>query len=393
MQTWLELLRRHYNYCLGQRFDWWTYNRCDINSCPLVCGIAEPANPPNYYEQQNNLPNTKLLFSQYKEIYSQVLQNCVKRVDLAYQRFVTPDATGKRFGKPRFKGKGRYRSFTYTQVKPDCIDGNKITLPKIGDVKFVYHRPIPEGFKIKTATISLKADGWYIALNLEDKSIPKSTPDFKATLDNTTGIDVGLKDFFTTSDNEVVPIPQFYRKAEKRLSKLQRKLTSKTNKSSKRRAKVAKRVAKQHLKVFNKRKDFHYKTAKWLLSKSLCISHEDLNIKGLAKTHLGKSINDAAWGSFLQILKVKAESAGQLVIAVDPRNTSQLCSNCGCKVPKTLSERIHNCNYCGFIADRDYNAAINIKKRAEGHPVLVEETKTKAQLKQLRSPRCTVRSA
>lgn len=92
-------------------------------------------------------------------------------------RFINLDATGKRFGKPRFKGRGRYRSFTFTQIKQDCIDRNKIKLPKIGEVKFVYHRQIPVGFSIKTATISLKADGWYIALVLEDKSVPVFTPE------------------------------------------------------------------------------------------------------------------------------------------------------------------------------------------------------------------------
>jgi putative transposase len=370
METWLELLRRHYNYCLGQRFDWWEYNRCEVNACPLTCSIAPLADRPNYYSQQNQLLNTKDLFPEYKNIHSQVLQNCVKRVDLAFSRLVNPDATGRRFGKPRFKGKGRYRSFTFTQIKANCINSNKITLPKIGEVKFIYHRQIPVGFVIKTATISLKADGWYIALVLEDKSVPCFTPTDIPSPEKTTGIDVGLNDFLIDDAGTAEAIPQYYRKSQEKLAKLQKKLSSK-KKGSKRRAKAANKVAKHHKKVSDKRKDFHHKAANKLVAKSKFIGCEDLNIKGLAKSRLAKSVNDAGWGSFISILKFKAVNAGGLVIEVDPRGTSKLCSSCGAKVPKTLADRWHSCS-CGLELPRDHNSAIIIKKRAiaVGHPVI-----------------------
>ncbi|GFZ98051.1 transposase [Okeania sp. KiyG1] len=96
----------------------------------------------------------------------------------------------------------------------------------------------------------------------------------------------------------------------------------------------------------------------------------NLNIKGLAKTHLSKSINDAGWGNFLSILTVKAGNAGQKTIGVNPKNTSQDCSNCGEKVDKELNIRTHSCPHCGVVIDRDLNAAINIKNRAVGHSVL-----------------------
>lgn len=387
MQTWLELLRKHYNYCLGQRFDWWEHNRSDVNACPLTCSIAPPADRPNYYSQQNHLPEIKILFPGYKDIHSQVLHNCVRRVDLAFDRFVNPDTTGKRFGKPRFKGKGRYRSFTYTQMKQECIKGNKITLPKIGDVKFIYHRPIPVGFTIKTATISVKADGWYMALSLEDISIPVMTPNEIPTEENTVGIDLGLLDFLVDDTGIGEPIPQYYRKSQERLAILHKRLSSQ-NKGSKRRAKAVAKVTRHHKKVADKRRNFPDKVANRLIARAKFIAGENLNIRGLAKSKLAKSVNDAGWGNFISILKTKAANAGCLVIEVNPNGTSQTCSSCGEAVPKTLLDRIHSCPHCGLEIGRDPNSAINIKHLAiastsEGHPEVI------AQPKKLRSPRRT----
>jgi IS605 OrfB family transposase len=126
----------------------------------------------------------------------------------------------------------------------------------------------------------------------------------------------------------------------------------------------------QHKKVADRRKDFHFKTANNLLKKSDVIAVEDLNVKGLARTRLAKSVLDAGWSNFLSVLTNKAEKAGLLVIPVKASGTSQDCSNCGAKVPKKLHERWHDCPHCGCSLDRDRNAAINIKQRAVGHPVL-----------------------
>ena len=369
IELWFDLLRRQYNYRLSERFSWWEENRCPVNACPLIMPIPQLRDNPDYYSQKKDLVNTKDKFPEYKLIHSQVLQNCIKRVKLAFDRWFKTDKNGKRLGKPRFKGKGRYHSFTYPQIKQDCIEGNRINLPKMGKVKLIQHRPLPEGFNIKTVTISRKADGYYVTLSLEDKSVLKFNSDVKATSENTLGIDMGLKDFLVTSEGESVQIPQYYRKSQKRLKTLQKRLSRK-KKGSKRWLKALKAVAKQHKKVADKRKDFHFKTANELLSKADVIAHENLNIKGLAKTRLSKSINDAGWGQFLTILTVKAENAGRKTIAVNPKNTSQDCSNCGEKVPKELSQRTHSCPHCGIVIDRDLNAAVNIKNREAGHPVL-----------------------
>ncbi|BAC89160.1 glr1219 [Gloeobacter violaceus PCC 7421] len=124
-----------------------------------------------------------------------------------------------------------------------------------------------------------------------------------------------------------------------------------------------------HLRVANRRKDFHHKTAVKLLAKSKVIAHEDLNIQGLASTRLAKSVSDAGWGQFITILTNKAARAGCLVIAVNPNGTTQMCSGCDTQVPKTLGERWHSCPRCGLELNRDQNAARNIKSRAVGHPV------------------------
>lgn len=159
-------------------------------------------------------------------------------------------------------------------------------------------------------------------MSLEDTAVPSVKIDVVPTNSNTIGIDLGLKEFLVTSNGEAVAIPQHYRKAEKQLKRYSRKVSRKV-KGSNRRKKAVDRVARQHKKVADKRKDFHYKTARWLLAQGQVIAVEDLNIKGLAKSRLAKSVNDAGWASFLSILSVKAESAGQLVIAVNPYNTSR----------------------------------------------------------------------
>jgi putative transposase len=368
IDQWLELARRQYNYRLAERFNWYEQNRCDINACPLIGHLPELKDRPDFYSQKRDLVNSKKWFPEYKGLPSHTLQDVIARVEKAFDRWSRGDSNGKRSGKPRFKGQGRFRSIAFPDpVKPGHIDGRFIQLPKIGKLKMILHRPLPDGFKVKTAAIIKKIDGYYITLSLQDSSVPVLSPD-APVMENTIGIDMGLKSFLVDDAGEEIEIPQHYRKAEKQLKRLQRSLSRK-KKGSNRRKKVIKRVAKAHLKVSNKRKDFHYKTAKKLLSQGKHVAHEKLNIKGLAKSRLAKSVNDAGWGQFLAYLGVKAERAGLLAIAVNPNGTSQNCSGCGTKVPKELKDRLHVCSECGLTLLRDHNAAINIKHLAVGHSV------------------------
>jgi putative transposase len=280
IDRWLSMLCAQYNYLLADRFDWYERNRSPINACPLVCHIPELRDNPDYYSQKKTLPQLKKTHPWYGEIYSQVLQDIVKRVKVTFDRFLKGDSNGKRSGRPRFKSRDRYRTFTYPQMKDGCLQrkvcgegflpqnfsrqGNLITLPMFGIVKVILHRSIPDGFKIKTASVTKKADGYYLTLSLEDTTVSSIKPDFNA--DSITGIDLGLKEFLTTSDGNVVSIPQHYRKSQKRLRVIQKRI-SRRKKGSNRRKKAIKQVAKQHKKVADKRSYFHFKTANNLLRK------------------------------------------------------------------------------------------------------------------------------
>jgi putative transposase len=368
------MLGAQYNYLLADRFDWWEQNRSPVNACPLVCYLPELRNNPDYYSQKKTLPQLKKTHPWYGEVYSQVLQDVVKRVKVTFDRFLKGDSNGKRSGKPRFKARNRYRTFTYPQMKEGCLQGNLINLPMFGKVKVILHRLIPNGFKIKTASVTKKADGYYLTLSLEDKTVPGVKPDINPM--KITGIDVGLKEFLTTSEGETVAIPQHYRSSQRRLRVIQKRV-SRRKKGSNGRLKAIRQLGRQHKKVADKRKDFHFKTANYLLSKYDVVAHEELNVKGLTRTRLAKSVLDAGWSNFLSILTNKAENAGLLVVPVSAHNTglrpaslTQDCSNCGEKVPKKLHIRVHECPYCGLRLDRDWNAAINIRNRAVGQPVL-----------------------
>ncbi|NER19731.1 MAG: IS200/IS605 family element transposase accessory protein TnpB [Symploca sp. SIO1C2] len=356
----LEMLRYQYNYQLAQRFDWYEQNRCSIDRCPLVCHLPELKEKPNRFGQQTSLKQLKKDRPWYKNIYSQVLQQVPRKVEIAFDRWLKGDSNGKKSGKPRFKGAGRYRTFTYPQFKKSPLVGDKIKLPKIGEVRLFAHRLIPDGFALKTASVTKKADGYYVTLSLDDQTVPTIKPDFDAN--NIVGIDVGLIDFYVASDKTRIAAPKHLRKAEHKLKSAQRKV-SRRKKGSNRRLKAIKKLGIQHKKVADTRKDFHFKTAKKLLSKYDVVAVEKLNIKGLAKTRLAKSVHDAGWGQFLSILSFKAENAGLKVIAVSPNGTSKECSSCGHKVKKPLSQRMHNCPVCHTHICRDLNAAINIRNR------------------------------
>ncbi|MEM6402378.1 MAG: transposase [Cyanobacteria bacterium P01_D01_bin.116] len=356
----LNMLRHQYNFMLAQRFNWYEKNRCSIDRCSLICHLPELTEQPNYYNQKASLTQLKKERNWYKDIHSQVLQEVPKRVEKAMNRWLKGDVKGKKSGRPRFKGEGQYKSFTYQQFKQHHFSNKVIKLSKIGDVKVIVHRPIPDGFTIKTVSVTKKSTGYYITLSLDDKTVPTVKSDFDT--DKIVGIDVGLIDFFVTSDNERVAAPKHLRKAERKLRKAQ-KSVSRRKLGSNRRKKAIRKLGRQHKKVADTRKDFHFKTANQLLKKYDVVAVEKLNIKGLARTRFAKSIHDAGWGQFLSILTNKAENAGLLVIPVKPHGTSQECSSCGHKVKKPLSQRMHNCPVCHTSLCRDHNAAINIRNR------------------------------
>jgi putative transposase len=177
----------------------------------------------------------------------------------------------------------------------------------------------------------------------------------------TIGLDVGLKVFLADSNGHTIENPRFFRTSQATLRRKQRRLCAR-KKGSQRRRKMARSTAQTHLKIERQRRDFHFKTAKRYADAYQTVVVEDLNLRGLARSRLAKSILDAAWGAFLDILARKAASAGGQVIRINPRYTTQKCSQCGEYVQKSLSVRTHICPWCGYVADRDVNAAQNILK-------------------------------
>ena len=176
-----------------------------------------------------------------------------------------------------------------------------------------------------------------------------------------TGIDVGLQVFLITADGWAVANPRHYRRGEKKLAKAQRRV-SRRKKGSHRRRKAVGYLQRAHQTVQRLRADFHHKTALALLQDYDTIYLEDLQVRNMVRNpHLAKSISDAGWGQFRTILDAKAACAGRRVIAVPAQYTSQDCSGCGERIPKSLSVRTHVCTSCGRVLDRDENAARNIQ--------------------------------
>ncbi|MDD4254008.1 MAG: transposase [Methanofollis sp.] len=357
----LEICRWVYNDTLALRKNAWEQEQHSIS----------------LYETNRILTQWKKERSELSTVYSQVLQNVQMRVDLAFKAFFQRVKAGeKEPGFPRFKGKGRYDSITYKQ-SGFKLNGDRLHLSKIGDVKVVLHCPV-EG-TIKTLTIRRSLTGkWYACFSVEYEPTPAPQ---KETV---VGIDVGLESFATLSNGEKIENPRFFRTDEKALAKAQRKL-SKAEKGTPERKKARKIVAHIHERIANRRLNFAHQTSRQLVDRFGTIVFEDLNITNMQKRgrdatrqapradnaprrvvmpnhHLAKSIADVAWNMFIAITGSKAEDAGSRVILVNPRNTSQMCSRCGMIVAKTLSDRVHSCPHCGLVMDRDQNAAINIMR-------------------------------
>ncbi len=233
----------------------------------------------------------------------------------------------------------------------------------------------------------------YVSFSLEDNTVPAPIPVDK--IKSACGIDVGLEKFLTTSDAKAIAVPQFYRKAQARLARQQRKLVRK-EKGSNNYQSQANKIARLHLHIARQRKDFHYSVSHYLCTTYDLIGFEKLNIKGLARTRLAKSILDVAWGAFLGILQAVAVNRGKHTQEVEARGTSIECFNCGERVVKDLSVRVHNCPSCGASIDRDLNASLNVLKRTVGQPFAACEglvngqpVKQEISFVNLRSPRQT----
>jgi len=289
----------------------------------------------------------------FKGIFSQVLQDVLRRLDKSFKSFFRRVKNGETPGYPRFKGKGWYKSFTYPQVGFK-LDGSKLILSKIGSIRIFKHREV-EG-KIKTCTIKKDNLGhWYAILVSEVEDVSPIEP--KTAI----GVDVGLKSLVALSTGEAVEYPRYYVQAENKLALAQRNLSRKKNGSANR-LKAKAKIAKLHQKIQHHRDEFLHQVSRMIVDSADLIVFENLNISGMLKNHnLAKHIQDHAWGKLIQFAQSKAAKAGKMVELVDVRYTSQKCSQCGIMVPKTLADRTHLCPNCGLEMDRDINASLNIR--------------------------------
>lgn len=323
LENTLELCRELYNAALSERREAWQRQKKSIS----------------YLDQQNVLPEIKVIREDVAEIHSQVLQDVLRRLDKGFKAFFQRVKQGKA-GFPRFKGKNRYNSFTFAQ-SGFALKGNELQLSKLGLFKIKWHREIIA--KIKTLTITRSSTGkWFACFSVETKE------EILEPTSKSVGIDVGIKSFCTFSDGTEIDNPKFFRFDEKDLAKAQRK-------------KNRKRTAKIHERIKNRRNNFLHQVSRYLVDNFDLIVFEKLKISNMVKnSRLAKSIADASWSKLFELTSYKAENAGRTMIQVNPRNTSQNCSGCGELVKKDLSVRIHSCSNCGLTLDRDENAAINI---------------------------------
>jgi len=355
---WLETCRRLYNRCLRDLKTWINSRKCPIDRCSLEQEYIVPADRPfpSYLEQKKHLTQWKKSDKYLQSTYSQVTQDVVKRLHNTWEAFKQ-----RGYGFPRFKKFGQYRSFLFPQFKQNPSHGNTIKLPKIGNVVINQHRPIPDGFVVKGVRVLSRARNtkWYVVVTIQaDVSVPNPPAQGRAI-----GLDIGLENFLTTSDQYTVEPSHFFKDLQSQLKSLQRKVAKK-KKGSKNWHKAQTKVARLHHKIDNTRKDFHFQTAHDLCDQADLIFVEDIDFRVSAKGFLGKQMLDGGFGQFREILKWVCWKRGKYFGRVDHKYTSQICPNCGTHTgKKELSERNHSCAECGYTTTRDHASAQVIQQR------------------------------
>ncbi len=295
------------------------------------------------------------------EYYSKMLQMVSTQLEGAEKALIELNKKGYKTGKLRFARYDNYRTFTYNQTGYKLEqhgDKKLLHLSKIGYIEIRMHREIPSTANIKQIIVTKsKSQKWYACITCDiDESI-LNIP--KISFKKVVGIDVGIKNFAYDSYGHRIPNQLNLKKMLKPLARVQRKI-SRRKKGSNNRLKAIKHMQIIHEKIANRRRDFQHKLSTQYAKNNDVIFVEKLEKLNMVKNHrLSRSIMDSSWGTFLEKLEYKCK----MVIKVPARNTTIDCSCCGNKVPKSLAVRIHRCNICNLVIDRDYNASINILKR------------------------------
>ncbi|ADB86540.1 RNA-guided endonuclease InsQ/TnpB family protein [Saccharolobus islandicus] len=311
-------------------------------------------------DTQNMLKELKI---EGKElVYSKVLQMVNNQLWYNINSLHKLKKKGRSVGKLRYKKIMKSINYNQSGFK---VQGDKLFLSKIGEIKVLFHRPL-EG-EVKGVIIKKNITGWYAIFQVEVEKKPLEKTG------KVVGIDLGVEKLVTTSDGVVVENPKVFDKVERRMKILQ-KLLSREKKGSRNYEKVRKKLAKLHEHVKNLMNDYIHKVTSWLVEQYDEIYVEDLDVKEMVEDSeskvLRKHILHSNFSKFVSYLSYKAERAGRRVVKVDPRNTSKTCARCGhVKKDLTLTDRVFVCPKCGWVADRDYNASLNILRAGSGLPL------------------------
>ncbi|MEA5597196.1 transposase [Rivularia sp. UHCC 0363] len=364
-EEWLETHRRVYNYALAERKDWYKSRSCQIKSCSLHSCYIIPAEAPRptFASQCKSLTAARKSNEHLGKVNAQSLQQTLRRLEKSFVSMWEQN-----HGFPRFKKVGRMRSFSFPQLGKNPLQNGYIKLPVIGLVNLRQSRSIADGGVLKQARVVKRISGWYVMLTVQwDVDLPQPMPHGEGI-----GIDVGLTSMVATSSGALIKRPRFFVDCERKLKLLQQRVSRKRLGSNNwKKATIKEALLHEH--VANCRKDFHRKLSHQLCDDVGMIFAEDLNLVGLSRGMLGKHCLDAGFGQFFNILEQTCFKRGVYFQKVDARKTSQICPNCQHETgKKSLAERVHECDNCGYQTDRDVAAATVVLIRglaAVGHTV------------------------
>jgi len=337
----LELCRQLYNAATEERKRAWEAKRFRIGRL----------------DQQCQLPELKKQVPEYTDVNANVLQDVIRRVDLAHQRFFKGIT-----GPPKFRKPSRYSSLTYPVHRGGSYvwKGRHIRFSKVGDVRCRMRR-LPSWVSTgqpKSCTLKREADQWqaYVRFAVVPPA-PQQLPD------RVLGLDVGIENFVTTSDGTTFRNLRTFSSQEPRIKRLQRRY-DRRRLGGANRAKAQATVARLFMRARRRRLDYHHKVSRAIANTAKTVAVED-GLTGLRRGWLAKQIYDVGWGQFRRLLEYKLTSAGGQLVRVRAAWTSQTCSGCGLRAPKRLAVRIHDCVACGLNLHRDVNAARNIAQLAK----------------------------
>ena len=351
----LSVCRSVYNFAVAERKAWYKSRKSPVDRCSLFAEYIIPTDSPypNYNNQSKNLTIAKKTNPDLKSVNAQVLQQTLKTLDKAFS-----DMKSKGYGFPRFKK--QMKSFVFPAMLKNCLAQGQVKLPQLGWLKIKHSRDYPTGFVPKQARIVKKATGYYLMIAFQSQESCPSALVGKISL----GIDAGIESFIATDRGELIKAPKFLLQAHSKLKLLQRRLKHKT-KGSKNWLKLQNKIAKIHEKVANTRRDWHFKLANYLCNLTDNIFVEDINFVSWSRGIVRKQSLDSGIGQFInEILPFVCWKRSKFYLKVDKNGTSQECSNCGNHTGKKhLSQRVHNCQYCGYTAPRDVVSAEVIRNR------------------------------